>query len=230
VPPKISKRAARTWDRLRQWYGARVAEQYGAVPPLDWCAIIDRTDDERIETALATVRRESPAHPPTLGQLEAAIPKRDLWSNNQRSQIDQFADFAVSKLTRIMCQHQVAMRWNFFGPVRQRPGDDFLVGAGEYHDLAPRRIGPRPNCGGDRRGAVTPEDVRQRLHLLGNEDAKGPDVRAPAVPKRNGEQCERQRAKRNVGQRNAPGLHMPPATIMGRLPSLRAPPTIAPCE
>src|SRR5690606_34233952 len=76
MPRKLSRRASRIWERLGQWYGSRLADAYGPTPPEDWAELIDRTDDERLEDALVSVRRESPVFPPTLGQLEAAIPKR----------------------------------------------------------------------------------------------------------------------------------------------------------
>jgi hypothetical protein len=74
---RISTRAIRTWAKLGQWYGSRLADNYGTTPPEDWCELIDRTDDDRLLDALLAVRRESPIHPPTLGQIENSIPKRE---------------------------------------------------------------------------------------------------------------------------------------------------------
>lgn len=117
MPPKVSKRAARTWDRLRQWYGARVAEQYGELPPPDWCALIDRTDDERLESAMSRVRHASPIHPPTLGQLEDAIPRRA--RAGEATLAERLCDAAARKFGPALCQHQLLGPWNYFGPVKE---------------------------------------------------------------------------------------------------------------
>lgn len=115
--PRISRRASKAWDRLRQWYGARLVEQYGDVPPPDWCDVFDRTDDERLEDALLTVRRDSPIHPPTLGQIEVAVPKRQ--ASGAPSKPQQLADLMMQKHGREMCVHQIATTWNYFGPMRE---------------------------------------------------------------------------------------------------------------
>ncbi len=114
---RISKRADRTWKRLASWYGARLAEQYGDNPPEDWADLIDRTDDERLEQALAAVRRASPTHPPTLGQLEAAVPSRHLASDP--SSVSILSAAAMRMLGKSLCMHQIAMPWNYFGPVEE---------------------------------------------------------------------------------------------------------------
>ena len=114
MPPKVSKRAGRAWDRLRQWYGARLAEQYGSLPPEDWCHLFDRTDDERLDAGLTAARHASPVHPPTLGQIEASIPKRDLGARRQ-SLPERLCEYAISKLGRVLCEHQIRGPWNYFG-------------------------------------------------------------------------------------------------------------------
>lgn len=108
-----SRRASRVWRRLTQWYGARLAESFGPTCPEDWCDVIDRTDDERLEQALATIRRDHLHHPPTLGEFEAAIPKRQ--HGEQRSPASLLAEHAVKTLP--LCPHQLARPWSYFGPV-----------------------------------------------------------------------------------------------------------------
>lgn len=119
MPRKLSRRASRIWERLGQWYGSRLADAYGPTPPEDWAELIDRTDDERLEDALVSVRRESPVFPPTLGQLEAAIPKRQHASGREPSKAQQIADLMLKKHGREMCVHQLAQPWNYFGPLRE---------------------------------------------------------------------------------------------------------------
>jgi hypothetical protein len=70
---KISPRAARVWDRLRQWYGTKFVEQFGSTPPNDWCVAIDRADNEAIQRGLDICRAQHPSWPPTLPEFELAI-------------------------------------------------------------------------------------------------------------------------------------------------------------
>ncbi len=116
---KISFRANRVWKRLGSWYGTRLVEQYGEHPPEDWAEIIDRTDDERLDDALLQVRRDTPIHPPTLGQLEAALPKKQWTSDGQPSKPQQIADLMLEKHGAEMCIHQLARPWSYFGPMAE---------------------------------------------------------------------------------------------------------------
>jgi hypothetical protein len=115
---KVSRRAEQVWKRLGTWYGARMAEQYGAHPPEDWIELIDHTDPERLEQALASIRREHVAHPPTLGQFEAAIPAKRVRHEN-KSVPEQLCEFVVRY--RHTCEHQRARPWTYFGPVVEYP-------------------------------------------------------------------------------------------------------------
>lgn len=109
-----SKRASYTWRRLAQFYGARLADQYGAICPPDWCNAIDRADDERLEVALTAIRRDHLNFPPTLGQFEAAIPHRSFGAS-ALSNPERLVMFAVEN--RRLCEHQSMMPWTYFGPV-----------------------------------------------------------------------------------------------------------------
>lgn len=110
MPRKVSRRVARIWNRLGQWYGARWADSYGSVPPDDWADLIDRTDDERIEHALAEARRTSPIHPMTLGQLESAIPKKRRADDPSPAKV--LCDFVLAQ--RRPCIHQTQRTWTYF--------------------------------------------------------------------------------------------------------------------
>lgn len=109
-PP--SKRAMQLWRRLAQSYGTRLADQYGAKPPPDWCAVFDRTDDARLTAAVQRVRTEHPKFVPTLGQFEACIAPRSL-GRDQASTPDMLARYAATNLR--LCRHQLATPWSYFG-------------------------------------------------------------------------------------------------------------------
>ena len=105
-------RVQKLWRRLAQTYGARLADQYGPTCPQEWCEVINRTDDERLEQALIAVRREHLQFPPTLGQFEAAIPERRRFTD---SLPDRLAQHAVAHFK--LCEHQLQQPWSHFGPV-----------------------------------------------------------------------------------------------------------------
>lgn len=108
---KPSSRAAKIWARLGQWYGTKLGDQYGPTCPEDWCTVIDRADDERLEKALAEVRRKHIDWPPTLGQFEAAIPRKTFGKGD--SIPDRLAVHAL-RMTN-PCEHQKWVPWNYFG-------------------------------------------------------------------------------------------------------------------
>jgi hypothetical protein len=68
--PIENKRAARVWTRLFQSYGVRLTESFGKEPPKPWVDAFEALTDEQIGYGLKAVLRESPNHPPTLGQFE----------------------------------------------------------------------------------------------------------------------------------------------------------------
>lgn len=114
----VSRRAQRVWDRLASWYGTRLVDQYGKHPPEDWCGAIDRTDDERLEVGLLGARRASPAHPPTLGQFEAAIPAKQIGIGGQ-SAPEKLCEYAIKTFGHELCKHQIARPWSYFGPMTE---------------------------------------------------------------------------------------------------------------
>lgn len=75
----VSARAKRVWKRLAEFYGARVIEQFGALPPDPWCKVIEAYDDDAISRALINIQTSHLQYPPTLPEfsaaLSAAIPK-----------------------------------------------------------------------------------------------------------------------------------------------------------
>jgi hypothetical protein len=115
---RASYRANRIWKRLTDYYGARIGEQFGKTPPEDWCEIIDRTDDERLQAAMTEIRMKHLDFPPTLPQFQAAIPARK--DHGVGSLIERLED-AAQRLA--LCPHQeVAPRWWFGSQWRDARG------------------------------------------------------------------------------------------------------------
>lgn len=114
-------RAERWWKKFAQSWGSKLAEEYGPTCPEDWADRINRTDDERLEKALTRMRQQTPNWPPTLGQFEAAIPRRELM--RQGSVVDRLAVAAASMPT--LCDHQRMGPWSYFGSASTnwQPGD-----------------------------------------------------------------------------------------------------------
>lgn len=117
MPAKVSRRASQIWNRLGQWYGSKLADSYGPTPPPDWITVIDRTDDERLDQALIDIRRASPIFPPTLGQLEAALPARRIAGSP--SAVLMLAEAAELRWRTSLCKHQRGRPWNYFGPMEE---------------------------------------------------------------------------------------------------------------
>jgi hypothetical protein len=132
MPRKLSYRATKTWERLGQWYGSRLADNYGPTPPDDWCELINRTDDESLDAALFAVRRESPIHVPTLGQIENAIPKRES-GNSGPSKPERLASLMMRIHGKDLCPHQIRMIWTYSGPMNtfellpKRPKPEYVT-------------------------------------------------------------------------------------------------------
>lgn len=64
--------AKRVWERLIQSYGSRMADSYGFEMPKSWADAIEDLTDQQITYGLRKVMRDTPIHPPTLGQFVAA--------------------------------------------------------------------------------------------------------------------------------------------------------------
>lgn len=66
------RRATKVWKRLVQSYGPRFVEAYGKDPNELWLAAIQDLSDEQIAHGIRQVQRDTPIHPPTLGQFAKA--------------------------------------------------------------------------------------------------------------------------------------------------------------
>src|SRR5690554_1586393 len=62
----VSKRVQRVWKKFSDWYGAAViAREFGAVPPREWCDLIDGIKSQReLDRILIEVRRHHVVAPP----------------------------------------------------------------------------------------------------------------------------------------------------------------------
>jgi hypothetical protein len=80
-------RSERVWLRLVQAYGSRVADSYGPKMPKPWADAVDDLTDEQIAYGLRKVIRDTPIHPPTLGQFVAACADMPLAQADQGASI-----------------------------------------------------------------------------------------------------------------------------------------------
>ena len=111
----VSPRAARVWRRLSEWYGARLADQFGEDPPGDWCEIVDRADNGTIKAGLVKIRTTYAAHPPTLPQFEAAMrPARQVIEVGP-SNAERLAVFAMRQVGRRLTHKQLRGPWSYGG-------------------------------------------------------------------------------------------------------------------
>lgn len=112
---KISKRASLLWTRLTQWYGSRLAEQFGPTPTEDWCAIVDATSDEVMRLALSEIRTKHPTYPPTLPEFDALVAKCKVPTQTSYGATiqEQLCDFVLRN--RAMTWTQTRMPWKYIG-------------------------------------------------------------------------------------------------------------------
>lgn len=91
-----NKRADRVWDRLIQSYGTRIAESYGLDMPKPWVDAVDDLSDEQIAYGLKAVIRESPIHPPALGQFVQCCVNMPVAQRNEGPSIQaQLCEYAA---------------------------------------------------------------------------------------------------------------------------------------
>jgi hypothetical protein len=112
---KDNRRAAKLWKRLVQSYGARFSDTYGEEPNELWATAIADLSDEQIAYGIRAVQRETPIHPPTLGQFVKAcneMPSPRASSDSGPSLQEQLTAYVV--ITRpSMDRAQRAAPWTF---------------------------------------------------------------------------------------------------------------------
>lgn len=108
------KRAERIWLRLIQAYGSRVAESYGEDMPRPWMdAVADLTDDQ-IAYGLRKVARDTPIHPPTLGQFVACcIDMPQIATSKGPTIQEQLCAYASLMLRARLDQRQYCLPWMY---------------------------------------------------------------------------------------------------------------------
>ena len=91
-----NNRSERIWLRLIQAYGSRVAESYGEDMPQIWIDAMEHLTDTQIDYGMRKVVRDTPVHPPTLGQFsQACADTPQQKTKGLRTIQEQLTDFVV---------------------------------------------------------------------------------------------------------------------------------------
>jgi hypothetical protein len=71
----ISKRVQQVWKKLSDWYSAAtIAREFGAVPPKEWCEVIDSIKSRKdLDRILGEVRQRHVTFPPRLPEFEKIV-------------------------------------------------------------------------------------------------------------------------------------------------------------
>jgi hypothetical protein len=120
----VSVRAKRFWEKLRDWYGTSLTDQYGETPPGDWCDLIDLADNETVKLALSEIKAKHVNWPPRFPELDAifARVKLPVAAATGPSNVDLLTDFVLRN--RTLSKNQLRMPWTFFGRQFDAPGLD----------------------------------------------------------------------------------------------------------
>lgn len=119
---KVSARSKRFWDKLRDWYGTSLTDQYGLTPPPDWCEIVDGASNEVMRAAMSEIRHKHVTFPPRLPEFDAIVMrlKRPTF-NSQPSTAALLAKFVLR--TKKLRGYQLHMPWRYL-----HDADGFVVG------------------------------------------------------------------------------------------------------
>jgi hypothetical protein len=112
---KTSKRARMFWQRMCDWYGARIAEQYGPTPPADWCGAVDDATNEAMQRALAEVKIKHPVHPPTFPQFDALISRHAHVIGTGPSLQERLGNYVLKHRTLTFTQVRMPWTYRFLG-------------------------------------------------------------------------------------------------------------------
>lgn len=112
----VSPRAKRLWQRLIEWYGARITEQFGEVPPEDWCATIDGVDNETVKRGLTIIRTKYMVYPPTLPQFDDAMaPAKTAKGAREPTVQERLCAYVARSYGDMLTPKQLAMPWTYIG-------------------------------------------------------------------------------------------------------------------
>lgn len=112
---KSSPRAKRAWERLKQWYGTRLTEQFGMTPPKDWAAVVDSTENEEVSRGLDFIRRTYTDWPPTFPQFEKALKPVQKVVSKGPTPAEQLTQFVLKHRRLTPRQLAGVPRWTFLG-------------------------------------------------------------------------------------------------------------------
>jgi hypothetical protein len=96
-----------------EWYGTRVAEQYGTEPPIDWCKAVDAADDTTVQRGLSLIKSRHIDHPPTLPQFEACMRPAESGANSGPREVDQLCAFVMKHFGARLTPRQIRESWTY---------------------------------------------------------------------------------------------------------------------
>jgi hypothetical protein len=112
---QTNKRADRIWVRFIQAYGSRVGDSYGEDMPPSWVDAVGELTDQQIDYGMRKVVRDTPIHPPTLGQFVAAcvdMPQAATTHKGPTIQ-EQLCAYATLLLYMRLDPKQFALPWTY---------------------------------------------------------------------------------------------------------------------
>ena len=123
----VSVRAKRLWEKLRDWYGTSLIDQYGDMPPSDWCEMIDGADNETVKAALAEIRSKHLTFPPRFPEVDSIFSKLERPSGGDvgPSMQDRLADYVLRNYQ--LTPNQLRLPWTYIGETFDAPGLDGKV-------------------------------------------------------------------------------------------------------
>lgn len=95
-----------------EWYGARVAEQYGESPPIDWCKVIDGVDDTTVQRGLSLIKSRYLDHPPTLPQFEQVMRPQESGTRGP-SEADRLCAYVMKTRGVTLTALQIRTSWTY---------------------------------------------------------------------------------------------------------------------
>ena len=128
---EISARAKRAWQRLEEWYGARLKESYGPDMPHDWARLVDSTDNDTVKRGLALIRSRYFDHPPTFPQFEQAM-RPPVAIAQGPSPGDLLCAYVMKNYGSRLSAKQIRESWNYFGTANGEIAGVSIPADGEY--------------------------------------------------------------------------------------------------
>jgi hypothetical protein len=108
---KPSARAQSLWDRLGDWYGVRFADQFGDVPPPDWCALIDKSASTELVQVMVLLRQRHVTFPPTLPEFAALV--KEVRKPVERKSVTAALTEFIVRHRRLAPEQMLGMYWTF---------------------------------------------------------------------------------------------------------------------